>query len=186
VLLVLISLPLNASFAAVKFVKTKGSSEFLAIGNPSAIRIQGKGEGPEGELQVQEEGANLIIGGVLNVDMKSYSTGISLRDRHMKEKYLEVEKFQTAKLTLKNITLAKSDLQKNPETSAAFDGILELHGVQKAVHGTFTLKNTPSGYAVNAKFPIKLSEYSIVVPSFAGITVADQVEVNASSDVEKF
>jgi polyisoprenoid-binding protein YceI len=176
----------QSSFAAIKFVKAKGSTQFLAIGNPSAIRIEGKGEGPDGELQVHEDGKNIVIGGALKVDMKSYNTGIALRDRHMKEKYLEVEKFQMATLTVKEVSLVKADLQKNPETHAPFEGILELHGVQKPVKGEFTLKPAGEGFAVNAKFPLKLSDFSIVVPSFAGITVADQVEINTATEVERF
>ena len=188
VTLALVVAPLTPGFAAIQFTKAKGSSQFLAIGNPSAIRIEGKGDGPEGDLQIRDDGKNVVIGGALKVDMKSYNTGISLRDRHMKEKYLEVEKFQVATLTLKDISLVKEQLQKNPETKAGFDGTLELHGVQKPVHGEFTLKPAASGggYTVAAKFPLKLSDYAITVPSFAGITVADQVEINTTTDVEKF
>ena len=180
--------PLKPGFAAVNFTKDKGNSQFLAIGNPSAIRIEGKGEGPEGSLQTREEGKNIVISGALKVDMKSYATGISLRDRHMKEKYLEVEKFQTATLNLKDIYLVKEDLQKNPETKATFFAVLDMHGVQKPVQGEFTVKpaSVGGGYSVNAKFPLKLSDFAINVPAFAGITVADQVEVTTTTDVEKF
>lgn len=185
-ILALAVFPFNMVFGAVVFSKDKGVSKFLAIGNPSAIRIEGKGEGPEGNLEVREEGKNLIVAGVLKVQMKTYATGISLRDRHMKDKYLEVEKYQVATLDVKEISLAKADLQKNPETTAAFVGTLELHGVQKPVQGEFTLKPTPGGYTVQAKFSLKLSDYSISVPTFAGVTVADHVEVSTTSAVEKF
>jgi polyisoprenoid-binding protein YceI len=179
--------PLQPVRAAVNFTKEKGSSQFLAIGNPSAIRIEGKGDGPEGNLQAKEDGKSVVISGALKVDMKSYGTGISLRDRHMKEKYLEVEKFQTATLNLKDIHLAKEDLQKNPETKATFFAVLDLHGVQKPVQGEVVLKpSTNGGYTVNAKFPLKLSDFSISVPAFAGITVADQVEITTTTEVEKF
>jgi len=187
VVLGLIVAPFKPVSAAVQFAKDKGSSTFLAIGNPSAIRIEGKGQGPEGDLAVRGEGQNVFIGGTLKVDMKSYETGISMRDRHMKEKYLEVEKFQTANLTLKEISLNKETLNKNPETKAVFEGTLEMHGVQKPVQGEFTLKpRATGGYTVLAKFPLKLSDFAILVPSFAGITVADQVEIQTTTDVEKF
>src|SRR5438309_1643612 len=88
--ILLLTLAGQSVFAApsFKFSKARGSTGFLAIGNPSAIRIDGKSEGPEGELAVQEKDGNFLVSGQLKVSMKNCETGIALRDRHMKEKYL--------------------------------------------------------------------------------------------------
>lgn len=174
-------------FAAVSFKMTKerGATSFLAIGNPSAIRIDGKGEGPQGVFMTQEKGETLLLTGQLKVSLKSYETGIGLRDRHMKEKYLEVGKFEDAVLTVDNIIIPKAALAKAGETKISFTGSLDLHGTQKNVIGDFVVKPEVDGIKVNAGFTIKLSDYGIHLPSFAGITVADQVEVNATSKVER-
>lgn len=168
-----------------KLTKDRGTTSFLAIGNPSAIRIDGKGEGPEGELISKEAGENLALSGELRVNLKAYDTGIALRDRHMKEKYLEVEKYEKAILTVGDLTVPKSAFVKEGESKWPFTGVLELHGVKKSVQGEFTLKNSKEGLSLNAGFPLKLSDFGITVPSFAGITVADQVEVNAALRPEK-
>lgn len=174
-------------FAAVSFKMTKdrGVTSFLAIGNPSAIRIDGKGEGPQGTFEAKEKGDALVLSGQLKVSLKSYDTGIGLRDRHMKDKYLEVGKFEDAVLTIKEVSVPRSALTKETETKLAFSGTLGLHGMQKNVQGDFTVKPGADGIKINAGFQIKLSDYGINIPSFAGITVADQVEVNATSNIER-
>ncbi|WP_374079496.1 YceI family protein [Bdellovibrio bacteriovorus] len=174
-------------FAAPSFKLTKerGTTQFLAIGNPSAIRIDGKGEGPEGQLAAQEKGENFVVSGELRVNLKNTDTGIALRDRHMKDKYLEVGKFENAILSVNDLTVPKSALAKETDTKLPFTGTLDLHGVKKPVNGEFVVKSSADGVKMTANFQLKLSDYGIVIPSFAGITVADQVEVNAASTVEK-
>lgn len=177
----------SPAFAAMSFKMTKesGTTNFLAIGNPSAIRIDGKGEGPDGTLAAQEKGESWIVSGELRVNLKNTDTGIALRDRHMKDKYLEVGKFENAILSVNDLTVLKSALTKETDTKLPFTGTLDLHGVKKPVNGEFVVKSSVEGLKMTASFQLKLSDYGIVIPSFAGITVADQVEVNAASTVEK-
>ncbi|MGZ3769800.1 MAG: YceI family protein [Bdellovibrio sp.] len=174
-------------FAAVSFKMEKegGATTFLAMGNPSAIRINGKGDGPQGTLMSQEKGELFILSGQLKVNLKSYDTGISLRDRHMKEKYLEVGKYEEAVLTIDSVAVPKAVLLKPSETKFPFAGILDLHGIKKNVTGDFTVNVGTEGTKITAVFQIKLSDYGIQVPSFAGITVADEVEVNATSNAKR-
>lgn len=185
-ILLLLLISSQASAAVFKMTKEQGTTNFLALGNPSAIRIDGKGQGPEGELKAEEKGDNLLLSGNLLVNLKSTDTGIALRDRHMKEKYLEVEKFENATLTVKDLVVPKSALNKDSETKLPFSGELELHGVKKPVQGDFIIKNSvQDGLKLTANFQLKLSDHGIVIPSFAGITVANQVEIHTSSTVQR-
>jgi polyisoprenoid-binding protein YceI len=174
-------------FAAInlKLAKTSGSSSFLAIGHPSAIRIEGKGEAPEGELTVTEQGANLLLSGELKLNLKSYDTGIGLRDKHMKEKYLEVDKFETAILKVEQLKIDKTILSQETETKIGFSGTLVLHGISKAVHGDIFVKKVNSQIQISSNFQIKLSDFNITVPSFAGIKVADSVEIKTLNQIDQ-
>src|SRR5438046_2728106 len=76
-----------------------GEVEFLATGRPSALKIRGKikedaKDALTGKLQVT--GANVTGTAKLALDM--LDTGIDLRNKHMKEKYLETGKFPTAEV----------------------------------------------------------------------------------------
>lgn len=184
-ILIFFSEPLWA-LSVLKLNKDRGQTNFLAQGNPSAIRIDGKGEGPEGEFKITEKGENLVLTGSLKVNLNTYETGIALRDRHMKEKYLEVGQFQEAVLTVQELVLPKKALNQEGDSKGPFKGTLNLHGIQKDVQGEFSLKfSFQEGLKMSAGFQMKLSDFGISVPSFAGITVADRVEVTATSSPEK-
>jgi polyisoprenoid-binding protein YceI len=185
---VLIFLSVHVIHAAVqvKISKAAGHSSFLAIGNPSAIRIEGQGDAPEGELTVTEENKLVKISGEIKMNLKSYSTGIDLRDRHMKEKYFEVDKFEQAILKIENLEFEKTLLNGEVEKSIAFNGVLYFHGVSKPIQGDLFVKKLNTQIQVSSFFKIKLTDFNVNIPTFAGIKVADRIEIKTFNLIEKF
>lgn len=168
---VFLLLPLWAS--AQVAIPQEGKVKFQAMASPGALAIRGNGQTPSGKLEFQELPAGYEISGVLDLKLDSFQTGISLRDSHMKEKYLEVSKFPEASLTLPKQLLPKG-------ATAPFEGELMLHGVKHAVKGAAELSKDGAGaLVVKANFPVKLQDHGISIPSFAGISVANEVAVEA-------
>lgn len=166
---------------AVALDATKGKTEFLAVGRPSALKINGKGAGPTGDLEIKKMGTDFVINGEANVDLSSLDTGIGMRDRHMKEIYLEVEKFKTARILFKDAKIALEKLKSGAETKIS--ALLDLHGQLKPVEVAMTLSKKGDVVASASVFKLKLSEYGIAIPKYAGITVADEVEVRTETQV---
>lgn len=160
----------------------KGKTEFVAIGRPSALKIKGTGVGPKGELKLEEKGEFSLLNGEVAVDLSSLDTGISMRDEHMKEKYLEVEKFKEAKLIFKDAKIPAAKLKQGGEVELT--ATLDLHGQQKPVPVVMTLENKSGSVKSSSKFKIKLSEFNIAIPSFSGITVADEVNITTETEVK--
>jgi len=159
--------------------KEKSSVEFLAIGRPSALKIRGTQAKPEGKISFNDSGPEGAI--LLNLD--EFVTGIALRDRHMKEKYLETgkEEFKTAKLLFQSISLPKEFWKSPSPQKVNFQGKLRLHGVEKDVSGEMDITSaSKEALRGQAKFSIVLTDFGISIPSFSGITVADKVEVEVS------
>jgi hypothetical protein len=152
---------------------------FLAVGKPSMLKIHGTASsGPAADLKL--EGNQLK--GAAEFEMEKLDTGINLRNQHMKEKYLHVKEHPKSKLTLVDAAVDgdfASTLSNGGEKP--FKGTLLLHGKEKEVSGTYTAKNGQ----VQAKFPIKLSEFAIDIPSYLGVTVADTVDVNVDLSLKK-
>lgn len=94
------------------------------------------------------------------VDLRSLSTGIGLRDKHLKER-LQVEKHPVAKL----IT-AQGKGGKGTAT-------LQIKGQKKEVSGTYKV----SGSQLSAEFPMKMSELSINDVRYMGVGAKDEVKV---------
>lgn len=160
----------------LKADKSKGQVTFEAIGKPSFLKIKGQGEGPEGEVTIKEN-----VTGTFKFKMATLDTGIGLRNDHMKTKYLEVEKHPTAEIKIEEVTKFNP---ASPEGSGLpFKGTLTIHGVTKPVVGTVDVKKKDKGYAVTANFDAKITDYSIAIPSYAGVTVADSVKVSVQTEL---
>jgi polyisoprenoid-binding protein YceI len=151
-----------------------GRVEFDAVGWPSALKIHGKGEGLEGRLRVEGAG----VSGAIAFDLQSLSTGIALRDRHMKEKYLETARFPRATLTLSRVALEKVPAtDRFGPVAVPFGGTLSLHGVEQPVTGEAKIARSGSSLTTTATFEINIKDFGIGVPSYMGITVAEKVQV---------
>jgi polyisoprenoid-binding protein YceI len=145
---------------------------FNAVGRPSMIKIKGKDANATGSLTIHDGKAS----GTIQTDLTQFHTGIDMRDHHMKEKYLETDKpgFQNAVLTIDKLEIPAADGDKK---DVPLHGTLSLHGVKKDVTGKTDL--TVAGQSVSgvAHIPIKISEYAITLPTFAGATMAEDVDV---------
>jgi polyisoprenoid-binding protein YceI len=142
---------------------------FQAAG-PAGMKI----EGTTNELKAAEAGDTLVI----DVPLGNLSTGIALRDHHMKEKYLEVQKYPTATLTVARSALkvpAGAD-----RVDADVPGTLKLHGQSRPVTVHYDAKADGGTFAAHGKFHINMNDFGISVPSYLGVTVKPEVDVNAS------
>ncbi len=145
------------------------SASFVAIG-PAGMKIEGK----TADLTTKDDGTQLQV----VVDLRNLDTGIGLRDKHMREKYLAVGTSPTTTLTVN-----RSDLQfpaAGASTSGDAPGKLTLHGVTKDVKFHYSTSNTGGVYNVKGNFTIDMTDYQIEVPSYLGVTVKPRVDVSAS------
>lgn len=169
--------------AQLVFSSSQGSVGFKALGNPSALVINGEGPGPDGQLKISDE---KTIEGALVFDLKALKTGLGLRDRHMRDKYLEVEKFPEAKFTPTLVPWKDPSLAAQESVSGApFSGKLTLHGVEAPVEGSMTSKPAAGGKVdCEFTFKIKMADFKIDTPKFAEITVAENVDVVVKAQAE--
>jgi polyisoprenoid-binding protein YceI len=163
-----------------------GSVEFVATGRPSMLKIRAKGKGPSGTLTVVDH----KISGDLSFELETLDSGIETRDRHMKDKYIEVGKFKTATLHLNSMALPFSLKELNAGAKSSyefpFEGDFEMHGTTKKVTGTVKLENkVDKPISFEATFGTKISDYNINNPSYAGIKILDDVPVTVISQIKR-
>jgi polyisoprenoid-binding protein YceI len=171
-----------ASIAKFEMKKNTGTIKFYAVGNPSAIHIDGVGTGPEGKLEVVADDKSSKIAGQFVFDLNSLNSGIDMRDSHMKEKYLEVEKYPLAKFTIETINLDGNILKNFNKSNLSFSGVLNLHGKDKPISGVTEFKTiAKDDLRVIAKFKVKASDFNIDIPSFAGIVVTDEIDIEVEA-----
>ena len=97
------------------------------------------------------------------VDLNSLETGMSLRNDHAKDKYLEISKYP------------KAILLEGVGASGIGKARISLHGKENVVSGTYKIVN--SGKSLSAEFKISLASFGIAAVSFKGVGVEDDVRV---------
>jgi polyisoprenoid-binding protein YceI len=120
------------------------------------------------------------LDGALQVDLRTLQTGISLRDTHLREKYLEVQNgagYEQA--TLDRIRLDGVS-GAAPIGKVGFRGVLSLHGQEREVVGTADIRRAGEGLRVQASFPVQVSGFAIESPRYLGVGVRDEVNVSVT------
>lgn len=167
----------NAYSAVALFQENDGKIEILAKGNPSALKIKGQGSGPSGTVDLS------TMTGDFEFDLTSLDTGIKLRNEHMKEKYLQTNSFPKAKLKILSIDTQGANLTNDFDIeNAKFNGVLSLHGVEKPISGGVNISRKGVRAKVSANFKVSIADYGIETPSFAGITVTQEVDISVNAE----
>jgi polyisoprenoid-binding protein YceI len=140
--------------------------KFIASG-PAGLKI----EGTTSDLDVADDGTNIV----LTVKLANVDTGIAIRDKHTKE-CLEVEKYPDTKLTV-----ARSALKlpaAGDKSSGDSPATLKLHGKDLPTSVHYDIKGDGSAFLVDGKLHINIKDAGITAPSYAGITVKPDVDVD--------
>jgi len=162
---------------SVLLVSLLASAKFSKAGSDSLTKFRvGLTVGPEiegktTELNVTEQDDKVLI----VVPLANLDTGIGLRNKHMREKSLEVQKFPTAELTVPRSALRLPE--GSGEGSGATPATLKLHGVSKPVNVTYKVRKEGTMYEVDGTTRIKLSDVGFEVPSYLGVTVKQDVSI---------
>ena len=135
-----------------------------------------------GALRLEDAGAPGVSGRV-RVGLDSLDTGIELRNRHLRETYLEVgrgEPFREAVLTA--VELAEPFPPGARDHETGFTGLLSLHGVERRVEGDVRLARRDGRVRVEAEFALSLAEFAIPPPRYLGVGVRDEVRIAVTFD----
>ena len=144
---------------------SSGRAEFDAVG-PAGMAIVGK----TSEVQVREEAGRVSV----TVTLANVDTGIALRNKHMREKYLEVGKYPVTTLSVE-----RSSLRFDSGTATA-TGALTLHGKTKAIPFSYTVVKRGAALDVVGRTRIDMRDFGVDVPSYLGVSVKPEVDVVVS------
>ncbi len=161
ILALLVAVPASAALS------TNGDARlvFKATG-PAGLSFEGKDQ----DVRLKEEGGSVFV----TVKIDGLSTGIELRDRHMKDKYLEIAKYPTATL---EVDKSKLHFPDGNAVAGSADGKLTLHGVTQMVKVSYHADGDSKKAKVDGTMRINIKDFKIDVPSYLGVTVKPNVDV---------
>jgi polyisoprenoid-binding protein YceI len=120
------------------------------------------------------------------LDLNTLDTGIKLRDKHMRDNYLETKKYPFAEFTGQIMAYTS---ENSPDFSQAtpvkVKGTFKLHGVSKELEISGTLQKQADVLVLNASFNVLLSDYKIKKPSLVGYELADEQIVSIKATLQR-
>lgn len=149
-------------------------------------RVAFEGHGPAGfrlegvtdALELRDAGGQWVF----TVPLATLKTGIALRDRHMREKYLQTDRFPQAVLALSRDAVPLPDEGQTRSGTAPAE--LTLHGQTRPVQVAYSISRSGGRYQIAATVPLDMGAFGIEQPSYLGLTVQPEVVVNATLAVQ--
>ncbi len=153
----------------VRFVSDAPLEDFEGVTSriDGFLFLSGEGLGGETDLGSSEF--------YFEVDLADLDTGIGLRNRHMRENYLETDRFPYASY--------EGRVTRLEEESPGFfrartRGTFSVHGVERAREVDCSAATTGQGLRVRCAFQVTLSDHDIPIPKLMFMKIDEVMEVD--------
>ena len=115
------------------------------------------------------------------VDLASLDTGIGMRDRQMRNSYLEVDRYPYAAFggTIEQVVSLPGKMFQ-----VTTQGILGIHGVEQERALTCNLATVNEGYRVNCSFSVFLSDHDIEIPKLMFLKLNNEIRMDLNFILE--
>jgi polyisoprenoid-binding protein YceI len=110
----------------------------------------------------------------LEVDLASLDTGIGLRNRHMRNNYLEVEDFPYASYSG---AIVRSDPMAEGGHRVTSRGSFTVHGVSRDMEIPCDVTSAGDVYRATCSFQVLLSDHDIEIPRIMFLKLANEIRV---------
>ncbi|MDH5588479.1 MAG: YceI family protein [Gemmatimonadota bacterium] len=133
----------------------------------------------DGERLTPETGGD-DTGFYLEVDLASLDTGIGLRDRHMRDNYLEVRDHPYASYEGR---IVATEVVGDGRFAVSSRGKLSIHGVTREVEVPCEVEARGEGYRARCDFQVLLSDHDIEIPSVMFLKLANEIRLEVEFTV---
>jgi len=116
------------------------------------------------------------------VDLATLDTGIGLRNKHMRNKYLETDKYPHASYKGKIVGI---DSTETDTLLIKVKGTFSVHGVQNTLSIEGKAVPTDNGYFAKAGFKLNLRDYDIKKPRFLITKVNNIIKIKVAFYVRR-
>lgn len=130
--------------------------------------------GTGNDLRLESKGSRLIF----KVPLNSVSTRKDARDRQMRDRYLETDTHPTVELQMAReaLTIPKRDGIFEGDAKAS----LKLHGRSRETIVHYSVERRGESLRVSGSFRVDLRAHGIDIPTYRGITLRPDVDVEVA------
>ncbi len=116
------------------------------------------------------------------VELNTLDTGIGLRNRHMRDNYLETDKYPRAIFSGSVFEIDTLDTQ-NYRIHAK--GVFALHGVEKPLEVKVMVEENEQNLFVTSQFDIHLKDFDIKVPKLMFVKISEVIDVRLAFHMKR-
>lgn len=114
------------------------------------------------------------------VDLASLDTGIGLRNRHMRDNYLEVGDYPYASFAG---SIARVAALSGGGFRVTASGVMSIHGVEREMQIPCDVTPRGEGYRARCSFQVRLSDHDIEIPRVMFLKLANEVRLELDFSV---
>ena len=108
------------------------------------------------------------------VDLNTLDTGIGLRNRHMRENYLETDDYPLAMFKGKVISVEQ---QSDSTFLTTAKGTFTVHGVEQPMTTTGTVTVSRDQYRIQSQFDLDITDYNIEIPQVMFLRINKMMDI---------
>jgi polyisoprenoid-binding protein YceI len=171
--------------SGISFKATGGRANFVATTNVFAVDVHGKASGIQITGDLENTSDAVVVRNVeAIVPVKALSTGMSLRDDHMRKKI-----FKTADGQLPDLKFVVEEARCPRSPGSEFEcnvtGNFILRGVAKPLTIALKIRDQKSKLQVAGKAMLKLTSFGIEPPEQLRVRVQDDVQFDIEFTAEQ-
>lgn len=177
--LLVTGLPAPPDLTAQEFhVDRDATRSVVFVSRTTLDTFRGTTDAVDGYVLLDGDGVRPLEGPVgtlyFEVDLATLDTGIGLRNRHMRENYLEVDSYPFASFEGRIDWIRPDSV---PGFRVAASGTFSAHGVERPRELSCTARSDGDGFLVNCGFPVLLQDHDIDIPRLMFMRLAEEVQL---------
>jgi polyisoprenoid-binding protein YceI len=175
-LIILTTLFHTPILSAILSVDTTQQNEVSFLANSTFGNIEGITEKISGHVKWEDHDTMATSKVHFEVLLDSIDTGVGLRNSHMREKYLETEKYPKAIFNGKLVgwIIDKADSSR---FLVSTDGTMSIHGVERPLSFSGYLTEIEDGYHAQYFFSLNIKDFDIDKPRFLLVSMDETVRL---------
>ena len=160
-------------------VEVSGGTVTFEVGtNVSAINVHGRSTNLRGRALIRETADSFTVERLdATLAVNTISTGMGLRDEHMRRYIFETGDGQTPDLAVTGGSTDCAAPGGGKESICTVSGQLTIRGTSRPFVMTLKARRTGDEYQVAGSGTVRLSTYGIAPPSQFGVTTSDEVQL---------
>jgi polyisoprenoid-binding protein YceI len=175
-----LALAIPGSARAERWEITAGAEDVQVTfhSNAPMESFDGRTRQVRGHVQLDPADVSGALDLEVSVDMATLDTGISLRNRHMRENHLHTDRYPVATFGNATVVDGEGSLEVGEDRTVTLEGTLDLHGEARTMRVPVTFTRGEDGsLRVRSTFDVVLSDHGIPRPQFLMMKLGETQKV---------